>query len=209
MSKKAKSVEIPAAYQMLSLPLKKDGADRKVAIDIDGKIHVFKDKSSQIPADIQVDTGWENFDKFVALPKQTVLAYHEQYFKCEPPKGQSLTTTATYVWAYFIKEGTPRLEHTKSDGTPERKSSLGSRKYFLGKRAAEFDKHSAQYPPQMKTCFAFLLGNIKQDRDHITEEDFKRVVMERQAELKTRQDPWRIFQYYRPRLIQEGMVRYE
>lgn len=211
MSKKSKvkSIEIPEMYQMLTLPLKKEGADRKIVIDTDGHIHVFKDKSVAVPTDITPDKVFDNFDKFVEQQKQTVLAYHEEHFKCEPPKGQSLVTTAAYVWSFFLK-GIPHLEGHKSDGTRERKSSLGGRKYILGNKAADFEKYSGTYPPQMKSCFYFVQQSLNTSQStFITEDQLKEVVTRRAAELRTRQDPWRIFQYYRPRLIQEGMVRYE
>lgn len=206
MKKQAIKQSVPDVYHLLSLPLDKKRASRKIVIDVSGKIHEFTDGSVPVPVEIVPDREWQNFDQFVELPKQTVLAYHEQFFGVEPPKKQSHTDTAVACWAYMVKEAKPHLPDTDPvTGKKERKSSLGTRRYFLGSR----DRKTVVMPFQMSKCLDLLEASIPQNRDYVTEEELSQVVTNRAGELKTKQDPWRIFQYYRPRLIQEKLLRYE
>lgn len=69
-------------------------------------------------------------------------------------------------------------------------------------------------PPQAKTCLEFFAEMVKvrnpegENRiETIPEKDVQEYVLKEQARLKTRQDPWRIFQYYRPQLIKDGFIR--
>lgn len=69
-------------------------------------------------------------------------------------------------------------------------------------------------PPQAKTCLEFFSELVKkynpEGEDKIVtvpEKEVQAYVLEQQIRLKTRQDPWRIFQYYRPTLIQNGFIR--
>lgn len=207
MSKKTTtpSVTIPEAYQLLNLPLKKEAGLRKIIIDPTGTIHALPSSDTPIPADITIDTEFKSFDDFSSRPEQTILAYHEQFFKCEPPKKQSKITTATYVWAYLIKEAKPRLEATKADGTKERKSSISSRLYLPG---TEDHTKILLKTPQARTCLTIFHDLLKSlNKPSVTEAELKAEVYRRQAELKTRQDAWRIFQYYRPQLIQAKLLR--
>ena len=207
MSKKSKtqSIEIPAQYQDLGL-LKKEHSLRKIIIDTSGKIHSFKDTSVIVPPEIVADREFLGLDKFSELPTQTILAYHEEYFKCEPPKKQNKMTTATYVWAYLIKEGEPHLANTDPvTGEKTRVSSLAGRKYLRG---TEYGKPNELKTYQAIQCLA-LFAECVIDKDSVTEELLKAHIIKEQARLKTRQDPWRIFQYYRPKLISLHLLRYE
>lgn len=50
---------------------------------------------------------------------------------------------------------------------------------------------------------------LEDGRERFTEDEMKAVIAEGAAagQLKTKQDPWRIFQYYRPKLIQYDVLR--
>ena len=207
MSKKSntKAIEIPAAYQDLKL-LKKEHSLRKIIIDPTNKIHSFKDASVVVPPEIQVDREFLGLDKFSELPLQTILAYHEEFFKCEPPKKQNKMTTATYVWAYMIGKAEPHLAGTDPEtGEKTRVSSLAGRKYMKG---SEFGKPNELKTYQALQCLA-LFTELIANNPSVTEEQLKAHVIKEQARLKTRQDPWRIFQYYRPKLISLHLLRYE
>jgi hypothetical protein len=207
MSQKSKtpSVTIPEAYQLLNLPLKKESALRKIIIDPTGTIHALQSSDTPVPADITIDVEFKSFNDFITRPEQTILAYHEQFFKCEPPKKQSKVTTATYIWAYLIKEAKPRLDNTKKDGTKERKSSIAGRLYLPG---TEDHTKILLKTPQARICLAIFHDLLKSlSKPSVTEAELKAEVYRRQADLKTRQDAWRIFQYYRPQLIQAKLIR--
>lgn len=196
--------ERPSLYSHLSTPTKTVAA-HKIVIDPQGKIHGFKDASVVVPAEIHVDKVFENFDAFAKLPKQTILAYHEEIFKSEPPKKQDPLTTALMIWAHFVRECTPHMAGTDPvTGERERKSSLKGRQYFRGNKELK-DVSLPTY--QARKCYEIFIDSLE-GKPHVTEEQLKQLVITRQAELRTRQDPWRIFQYYRPKLISLLLIRY-
>lgn len=59
----------------------------------------------------------------------------------------------------------------------------------------------SKLPPQAKTVLGWI-----QDEGPVSEEKLREIAAQRAEELKTKQDPWRIFQYYRPRLINEDFL---
>ena len=69
--------------------------------------------------------------------------------------------------------------------------------------ADELPDSAAKLPPQAKTIVAWIQG----EEGKVTEAKLREIASERAAELKTKQDPWRIFAYYRPRMIEEGILR--
>jgi hypothetical protein len=204
-------------YDLLNAPTK-TSASRKIVIvdDLEGNketgnstVHVYPDKES--PVDLQnIYKTFNNFDEFSSRPSQEILTHHANIFNEEPPKKQILITTALYVWAWFVKNGTPHIPESQQvdpvTGKKERKSSIKTRKYFLGTQSTLPEK----CPAQMITCnkiFTELLN--KSGKDSITEAELEAEIIQRTSELKTRQDPWRIFQYYRPRLIANKLIRSE
>jgi hypothetical protein len=68
---------------------------------------------------------------------------------------------------------------------------------------------SSIHTPQAKVCYQILIDGVKAHPEGITETDLKALVNTRAAEIRTRQDPWRIFQYYRPTLIKAKLVRHD
>jgi hypothetical protein len=201
MSKKTVK-QLPEVWKNLSAP-DKSVASKAVVIDLSNKVHIAR-TIADITKDpsIQVQASWNNMEEYLTKTnKQTKLAYHEQ-FVGEPPKGEDDTVIGYMTWAWFIKNGNVILSGHDSEGNKERKSSLDTRIYTLvSPQPAEAPK-----TPQAKTCLAFLRDSVKNGQ--ITEADLKRVVETRAAELKTRQDPWRIFQYYRPTLIKGGYLKH-
>lgn len=202
MSKKNKTttIELPQAYALLEKPTATMAA-HKIVIDREGKIHAFPTKDSPIPQEIAIDKEFLNMDEALKHP-QTILAYHEQYLG-EVPKKQGIAVTAAYLWSYFCREAKPHLDGTNADGTKKRESSLDERVYTVTtKKWAE-----AGIPTrQAKVCYEILCACLDQ-KGQVTEKLLKSKVDERQAEIKTKQDPWRIFQYYRPALIKAGLIR--
>lgn len=60
-------------------------------------------------------------------------------------------------------------------------------------------------PRQAKICICIMVDACG-DTQSCTEAQLRAKVAERAEELKTRQDPWRIFQYYRPMLVKAGVI---
>ena len=205
MSKKNKSkaVEIPAIYQTLTAPTK-ESAGRKVIISPDRSIHAMKSKDVPLPPDLMVDMEFMNFDDLTSRQQSVIESLHLEFLKCEPPKKQNRMTTSLYLWAWLVKNATPHLVNIAADGTKERKSTISTRCYSRG----AVDKSPENLTPQAKVCLTIFIALIG-DAQSVTEGDLRRKVEERAAELKTRQDPWRIFQYYRPKLIALKLLKHD
>ncbi len=173
---------------------------------------------------------WVGFDAFVgdsANPdnpgetRQTILAYHSMLFKAEPPPKQDHVTTALYVWFGLCDIAVDRTEKTPRT-TEGRKMTIGARKYMYG----DSRDLSMIGTPQARSCYRIFCDAIdeitkknlcnvtekslvSQYVPAITEEALRAVVVNRAGELHTRQDPWRIFQYYRPQLIKHKLIRHD
>lgn len=167
-----------------------------------------------------IDKVWDNFDQFLDQNEQTILTYHANYFGAEPPKGQDKITTASLTWYKMVANA----KNNMATGTPVsetgRKSTILNRKYFAG----EVTEGSADVKTfQALACLKIFRETLEKSTDEIethdgdgklikvkaiTEEVLKQAVNDRAGEIKTRQDPWRIFQYYRPTLIKAKLVRH-
>ena len=120
------------------------------------------------------------------------------------------------VWMQLCKTAVNRLSarapEVTAAGNPKRSfKKLLDRGYEIIK--LEIDP-KLKLPPQAKTCLEFFAELVKEANpsgenriETIKEDRVKAYVIEQQTRLQTRQDPWRIFQYYRPTLIKEGFIR--
>lgn len=69
--------------------------------------------------------------------------------------------------------------------------------YVLQGTAADRKAKAAKMPPQAKTCVEIMeLAGTPE----VSEADLMKLVADNKDKLRTRQDPWRIFQYYRATL---------
>lgn len=208
MKKQKTSHGAAEVYDLLTLPDKRI-ASRKVAILADQSVLVLADKDTPVPPEYGVpDKIFENMDALLASNPQTILAYHAQFLGVEPPKKQDTERTAFYLWAWMAKNGKPILSEKThhADGTPTRKSTIGSRVYTVLPVPAS--GHGLK-TPQAITCLKIVTESADPTTMSITEEALKAKVIERQLEIKTRQDPWRIFQYYRPTLIASKLLKHD
>lgn len=153
---------------------------------------------------------WDNFDAFEKdVNNQTALTYHENLFGVSPPKNQDLIFTKINVWhkmcmlvknkAFANETGTPK------DPVTNRKSTILTCTYSVG----EITEGTADVKTyQALKCLELFRGCMtKEGSEEITEGVLKQYVIDNAAILKTRQDPWRIFQYYRPTLIAAKLIR--
>ncbi len=211
--KKSKVVKVPEIYA--GLDLTRGGLDKTLVIDKNGQSFVF-DNGSVVSiikdAIIHQWTGWESFDTDIAA---TRVEMHVRAFGCEMPKKCDATESSVYVWKKLLSMAADRtnagnpINQVKDGAVVNSRSKLATRKYHLG---ADSDKPavvSAIHTPQAKVCYAILCDGVSAHPEGITETDLKALVNTRAAEIKTRQDPWRIFQYYRPTLIAAKLVRHD
>jgi len=87
---------------------------------------------------------------------------------------------------------------------------VSNRKYMLGENWAKgMDKVNGVTTPQARKCLEFVELALKMSKkDRVTEPELKEFVKHRGAELKTKQEPWHIFMYYRPALIEAKILKY-
>jgi hypothetical protein len=205
--KKVKAVQIPKVWENLTPP-DKGVASRCVVITLDNKIIVLPNHEElKKHPEISISNSWENMEDYLKKTnKQAKLAFHEQYIG-EVPKDQDETAIGFMTWAHFVKNGIAIITGHDASGNKERKSSLGTRVYTLLE-----DPGTGLKTPQAQACMKIFKESVIQDGDKkntITEEELKRAVIARGQELKTRQDPWRIFQYYRPDLIKGKFIKHD
>jgi len=152
---------------------------------------------------------WEGFNAFVDENKQTILTYHENLFKCNADKEQLIEVTAQYCWAKIISIAVDRRTTQVPVSTSGRKSTIGLCEYRAGTETGDGQLKT----PQAKACLKLFREVLNSDKATVTETDrfvteaiLRQYIIDHAGELKTKQDPWRIFQYYRPNLIAEKLI---
>lgn len=150
---------------------------------------------------------WKGFNEFdEKVNEQTALAYHESVFGKNPPEKQELITTKLMVWHKLCTTAKNNL--TNQTGTPKdpetgRKSTILTSVYSRG----EITEGTADIKTYQALKSLELFRDCIGDREEVTEGELKQYVIDHAEILKTRQDPWRIFQYYRPALIKAKLIR--
>lgn len=208
MPKIKKTVKsVPELYHAVN----RDARFNKLTLceDVHGQLYLHN-----IPQEINVVRDaqrkvWAGFEKFLEENAQTILTYHANLFGSEPPKKQPLQDTALYVWYALCARATDRTSKTPRDPVTGRKSDLMTRKYFLGTVVPKDNDYVALIQTrQAYVCYRIFRDAIGKSPS-ITEADLKRAMENRAAEIQTRQDPWRIFQYYRSQLIKLNLLKHD
>jgi len=160
---------------------------------------------------------WNHFSEVTPLERLETL-----YFACfdKKPTKKLLEDKIELSVQVWIRLCETAMDRTEGDGTPSGGTNTGARRTAakLADRAYEVIKTivpaDMKLPPQAKTCLEFFTElQTKAGHDDakgiftVPEKEFNAYVLANAERLKTRQDPWRIFQYYRPQLIQYGFIR--
>ena len=205
-----------------SIPTIYQGLNRDVSIlkhciieDVHGGFYRFDSPEACHILKEAVQKSWSSFDAFSNENKQTLLTYHENLFKVEANKKMDLTEVASWCWYKIASLAVDRT--TKVPTTSEgRKSTILNCKYFAGETVEGTGDVKTYQAIQCIKLFrqaletkGTLSGEPGKEVRSITEGDLKTYVEENAAELKTRQEPWRIFQYYRTKLINNKILRRE
>lgn len=184
---------------------------------VDGLFYLFLNSAATVaiikPANVW--NGWKEFSEKVATESELVNLYILAKGE-EPTKEQKedLVELSVLVWIRLCETALNRLATPKSDGRKVSEKML-NRAYEVLKTEVAPD---VKMPPQAKTCLVFFTECMAGDAEYqkkeaprptyiIAENLFKDYVIANAARLNTRQDPWRIFQYYRPELIKSGFLR--
>ncbi len=159
--------------------------------------------------------SWEDFQ--LRVPLERLESLHFQCFDAKPTAKElkDPMELSVKVWMRLCETAVQRLDGDgtagQNTGAKRTNNKLADRKYEVVKFEVAAD---AKLPPQAKTCMVFFQElATKAGHDdtkgvfEVPEKDFHDYVVANAERLKTRQDPWRIFQYYRPTLIQMGHVR--
>ena len=93
-----------------------------------------------------------------------------------------------------------------------KKQDLGSRRYVVIFDDKMTREEAIQFCPcstrQAKRIWTFFVDEVlKTGLWSVTEARMQNIVNDRAEELNTKQDPWRIFQYYRPELIDCQLIK--
>lgn len=203
MSKTKKSTTPPEIYK--SLVMSKEFLTRCIAEDHHHAFFVFPTPQDCHLVAQGIHKKWANFEEFRKEGTQTMLAYHDELFKALPPKGQDLEITFMNTWFAMYAVATKRIPEAVPRTESGRKSTIGTRKYFLGEVKEGF---ADVVTSQAKACLTIVRDAVKESGE-VTEENLKSLINQRASELKTRQDPWRIFQYYRPTLIKAKLIKHD
>lgn len=214
MAKQPKQVEVKSTPELYAgLTINKDNK-ACVIEDVHGFFYIFDSVAAiHILKEARQKT-WEGIDKFLDLNKATIECYHENLFKANVPEKQNLTLTAQYCWAKILSLSIDRRSNQVPVSATGRKSTIGLCEYRLGAITVPNLK-----TPQAQACYLLLTEVLKSDKAtitldaenkevdrHVTEKVLKQYIIENATRLHTCQDPWRIFQYYRPILIADKLI---
>lgn len=211
---------IPALEIYESVPMDNKTQNDCLVLDKHGQWFRFPSASHVTIVSDGIAFKWTGFDHWADhRTAAECAADHLELFGCELPKPLArLSKEDDYVhlkllvWKARCMRAADRMEKPvavdRKTGQP-RVKKLAGRKYQLIK-----DDWSAMTIPQAMACLRILkdtIGELTVKVDGMigecTEDDLKAAITTRQAELHTKQDPWRIFQYYRPRMIEAGIIR--
>jgi hypothetical protein len=190
---------------------------QSLVLSQDGMWYLFKDEVSggtRIMSPRDFFKSWEDFSNRIEIERLVTL--HQQCFDKQPTAKElkDKVELSVKVWMKLCETAISRLDEATpgaNTGAKRTAHKLADRRYEVVKFEIPADM---KLPPQAKTCMLFFkecATKVAHDDSkgifEIMEKDFNEYVVANAERLKTRQDPWRIFQYYRPQLIQGGFVR--
>lgn len=208
-----------AAFSQTLTPAQKAHYEHSLVFAADmGMTYLFSNPAATV-AIVNPAYNFGSFKDFAAKADERLLEqFHGMAFGEPPTKAdrQDIVEWQVKVWMRLCETAANRLSSPKNPGERKQSAKMLNRSYELVK--TEIDAN-LKLPPQAKTCLAFFTECAAKDEAYqkipveergvftIKEDAFKKYVEQEAARLQTRQDPWRIFQYYRPELIKNGFIR--
>lgn len=201
-----------------------------IAITVNNKVYMYKSRAAITLAESARDDnqeweGWEEFhDQLDA--REMVATASSLGVKLKFKKGDK-TELSMEVWEALCNLADDRRSAMETalpkrhPVTGEKIAQRGRKPQNLGARRYEIlipeDKKTDRVAlvlwcpcttKQAITIWKFFVDEyLSTGSTTVTESRMADIVNDRQAELNTKQDPWRIFQYYRPELIQCKLIR--
>ena len=170
------------------------------------KVQRISGMTGEVPSGVAFYPTWEEFDNEMTKGKIVELA---KRFNVELPKKASKVDLTLLLWSAMCAKAV-ETEPVQTTAMPKEKKpgKLANRKYEVipmeGQDAIDREKSLANFPPQAKACLQIMQ---EFGTPFIPEDDLKKAIAEKADRLHTRQDPWRIFQYYRAQLIERLWIR--
>lgn len=165
------------------------------------KLQAYTSGTFSCPANGVMWVSWEHFEGKVTPEELKALA---ACYEVQIPKRTNKVDLSLLVWEALCEKAV--LTTSGSVAPPVKPSNKKApREYCL---VEGHESKMADLTPQARTCAILLAHCIAAgDGPSVYEETFKQFLAENAGELNTRQDPWRIFQYYRANMISEGIIR--
>jgi hypothetical protein len=183
----------------------------KIVITKTGNIVAWSGTSGSFPVEqyrgCPFYPSWEVFEETTTVADIKTLAMR---YDVQLPRKCTKLDASLFIWDELCNRATPGepASDYRVALEPASRKKLSNRMYELvhltGQDELERDKTLANMPPQAKACLA-MLKEFKMDK--VSEADFKELILKSGDRLHTRQDPWRIFQYYRGNMIRDRWIR--
>ena len=160
--------------------------------------------------ELTIFISWEDFNESCTVAQ--LIDYANRY-GADLKKGMQKFEVSITVWHALCEQGRDvTIENAinkNSTTNPSRKKKLANRRYVKVQDSdltpAELKNRGLyKLPPQATACLELFLS---EGTNEVTETRMKELIMEKREVLNTKQDPWRIFQYYRPQLISHRYIR--
>lgn len=210
-----------------------------IAITVNGNVYLYSNADSITLVDTARDKnkewdGWEHFNKALS-PQEIAMLAVNMGIRLQFKKG-SKEDLSQEVWrelCYMAEDrrtaNAQEIANKQRDPITGKKrgrkaSDLGKRRYYI-RLGPEYAK--LKHPPggDIKKELLYLCPATTRQANKIweffvdeylntgslvvTEARMQNIVNDRAEELRTRQDPWRIFCYYRPELIDCQLIKLE
>lgn len=167
--------------------------------------HVYKS-----PNDLRVrhdhfalESAWKTLHKSASWKlSSTAIGRVEDY--PETPPDLPTEEFAKQLWE-FIQDVGDRLKVVNLDTTIKVKENYELKLGPMGKLIGDWETFKKTYNNQARAVFCALYEYQEQ---FLTEDQIRKIIYNLVVErkLKTKQEPWIIFQYYRPQFIKDGYV---
>lgn len=142
----------------------------------------------------------------------------KEVFNVHPPKSavkeEVALTIYTTMAAVNSEDRTQIKSKKEKEGKRGPRKSLQDRVYVYrldGLSEEEVKKYYDPLPPQAVICAKIIARECENDESSVKESRLREAMTEAHdiGELVTGQDPWRIFSYYRARLVEDGLIQHD
>lgn len=199
---KNKTPKVPEIYH--GLVRSNELAKQTLVIDKNGQVFRFSDSSKVHILKDAIVHQWNGWDPaFEAQSADDKLEWHKKLFETDPPKGTDAVESSLMCWLKLCSMAKDRSDET-AEATKNKEKKLANRIYEYIDNP---EGRAKLRTPQAIACLKILQESVDPKTHQAPEATIKKAVDDRQGELRTRQEPWRIFQYYRPTLVKLGLMR--